>query len=199
MIDPKVAGILQELEQFGIENDAREADHQHMMLNIQKSTGEFLYWLACAIKAMRILEIGTSNGFSTLWLASAARETGGKVTTVEIAKHKVEMARRNFERAGLSAWIESRQADAGEFIKQQDANAFDLIFLDTQRERHVAWWQDLQRILAPGGAIVCDNAVSHAHEMENFVRAVQATRGYVTSLVPVGKGEFLILKASGAQ
>ena len=73
--------------------------------------------------------------------------------------------------------------------------AFDLIFLDSERPEYPGWWPDLKRVLRPGGLLVVDNATSHAAEMAPFVARVAADRSFVTSLVPVGNGEFLAVKA----
>src|SRR5438270_13851325 len=117
MTDP-LDGVLVELEQFGQTNDASTVERTRRMLNITRDTGEFLAVLIQATSARRVLEIGTSNGYSTLWLASAARATGGAVTTVEIADYKVGLARQNFSRSGLAASITLVQDDAGRVLER---------------------------------------------------------------------------------
>jgi hypothetical protein len=97
--------VLVELEQFGKTNDAGATERARRMLNITRDTGEFLAVLVKATMARRVLAIGTSNGYSTLWLASAARAIGGAVTTVELAQYKIALAATNFARAGLAACI----------------------------------------------------------------------------------------------
>src|SRR6516164_5197650 len=97
--------VLAELEQFGKENDASTTERARRMLNITRDTGEFLAVLVKATLARRVIEIGTSNGYSTLWLASAARTIGGSVTTVEQSNYKVALASTNFTRAGLAGYI----------------------------------------------------------------------------------------------
>ncbi len=193
-MDDTLSTLVKELEQFGKENDARAKDHSQKMLNITPDTGQFLLLLIRAMKAKRVLEIGTSNGYSTLWLAHAIQPLGGSVATLEISPSKADLARANFARAGLQAWIDLKVGDAGEFIRQQTNAVFDFVFLDSDREAYVAWWRDLQRVLVSGGLLVSDNAVSHVHEMADFVRAVEQAPGYLTSLVPVGNGELLVLK-----
>ncbi len=190
----QLQAILRELQAFGDENDARAISRADKMLNITPETGEFLLLLVRALQARRVLEIGTSNGYSTLWLAEAVRPLGGKVTTVEKSSGKVDMARQNFARAGMQPWIDSQRSDAGEYLKKAAAESFDFVFLDSGREEYVGWWRDLQRVLATGGLLVADNAVSHAPELEPFRHAVLQTPGNLTSLVPVGKGEWLVLK-----
>jgi predicted O-methyltransferase YrrM len=185
---------LEQLEQFGTETDERESDRTKKMLNITPDTGAFLALLVQATKAHRILEIGTSNGYSTLWLAEAVKRRGGQVTTVEIQAGKADMALANFASAGLSSGIELIVGDAGEFLTNQKTDSFDFVFLDADRKQYCQWWSDLQNVLMPLGLLVVDNAVSHANEIQSFVETVEGTRGYCTSQVPIGKGEFLVLK-----
>ena len=101
-MNESLQALFSELERFGDANDGATADRPRRMLNITRDTGEFLSVLVRAIAARRVLEIGTSNGYSTLWLASAAREIGGSVTTVELSDYEVELARKNFVRSDLA-------------------------------------------------------------------------------------------------
>jgi predicted O-methyltransferase YrrM len=186
--------LLHELERFGQENDARASDRRGKMLNITPETGKLLSILVGATKAKRVLEIGTSNGYSTLWLAEAVQALAGKVVTVEISPAKAVLAHQNFERSGLSSWIRQEVREAGEFLGEQLASSFDLLFLDADRQQYVAWWPRMQKVLAPGGLLIVDNAVSHAGEMKTFVQLIGATVGYSAVIVPIGNGELLVLK-----
>ena len=185
-----------ELERFGKANDAATNERSRRMLNITRDTGEFLAVLVRATAARRMLEVGTSNGYSTLWLAEAGRDIGGSVTTVELAEDKIGLAAANFARSGLSAFIELVHDDAGRLLQRSDPNAYDLIFLDSERPEYPGWWPHLRRILRPGGLLVVDNATSHAEQMAPFVARVKADPEFATCLVPVGKGEFLAVKTS---
>jgi predicted O-methyltransferase YrrM len=187
--------LLTELEQFGKANDGATTERPRRMLNITRDTGEFLAVLIRATLARRVLEIGTSNGYSTLWLASAARAIGGAVTTVEMSDYKIGLAKATFRRSGLGACISLVQDDAGRVLQRAAASAFDLIFLDSERPQYPGWWPDLKRALRPGGLLVVDNATSHPAEMAPFVALVSTDVEFVTSLVPVGNGEFLAVKA----
>jgi len=189
--------VLAELEQFGRENDGANAERARRMLNITRETGEFLSVLVRATLARRVLEIGTSNGYSTLWLADAAQAVGGSVTTVEYADYKVRLARKNFERSGLASRIALLHEDAGEVLARSAEAAFDLLFLDSERAQYAGWWPRLRRILRPGGLLVADNATSHAGEMAPFVALVKADAEFTTCLVPLGNGEFLAVRAAG--
>ncbi|MEU6328860.1 O-methyltransferase [Streptomyces sp. NPDC047049] len=188
-----LAELLRELEEFGSTNDAATDDRSRKMLNITHDTGVFLALLVKASKAKNLLEIGTSNGYSTLWLADAVGEDGS-VTTIEKAPDKRALAERNFQRAGLGPRIQQIGDEAGRFLATREAGEYDFIFLDSDRGQYAGWWPSLQRILAPGHLLVVDNATSHAHQMEDFSRLVTASEGYLSSLSPIGKGELVILK-----
>jgi predicted O-methyltransferase YrrM len=188
--------LLSELERFGESNDNTTTERPRRMLNITRDTGEFLSVLVRATAARRVLEIGTSNGYSTLWLASAVRATDGAVTTVELADYKVGLARQNFSRSGLAAYITLVQDDAGRVLERAVDAAFDLVFLDAERPEYPGWWPHLKRVLRPGGLLVVDNATSHPEQMAPFVALVKNDADFTTSLVPVGNGEFLAVKAA---
>ena len=183
-----------ELERFGQANDAATNERPRRMLNITRDTGEFLAVLVRATAARRILEIGTSNGYSTLWLAEAASGIGGSVTTVEFAEYKIGLASANFARSGLSSFITLVHDDAGRFLHRSDPGAYDLIFLDSERPEYPGWWPDLRRVLRPGGLLIVDNATSHVEQMAPLVELVTADAGFATCLVPAGNGEFLAVK-----
>ena len=187
--------LLAELEQFGETNDSSTTDRSRRMLNITHDTGEFLSVLVRATNARRVLEIGTSNGYSTLWLANAARTIGGRVSTVELSEYKVELAARNFARSGLASVITQIHEDAGRVLASMGKAAFDLIFLDSERTEYPDWWPDIKRMLRPGGLLVVDNATSHPEQIAPFIALVKADPEFTTSLVPLGNGEFLATRA----
>ena len=185
-----------DLEGFGEANDAATNERPRRMLNITRDTGDFLAVLVRATVARRVLEIGTSNGYSTLWLADAARAIGGAVTTVEVAEYKIGLASANFARSGLSPFITLIHEDAGRLLRRTDQSAYDLIFLDSERPEYPGWWPHLRRVLRPGGLLIVDNATSHVEQMAPFVALVTADPEFATCLIPVGNGEFLAVKTS---
>ena len=187
--------LLGELEQFGHANDSGTSERSRKMLNITHDTGEFLAVLVRAMVARRVLEIGTSNGYSTLWLADAARAIGGAVTTIEFSDFKIDLATKNFTRSGLASAITLIHDDAGSVLQRSADASFDFIFLDSERPEYSALWPNITRVLRPGGLLVVDNATSHSEEMAPFIALVLSDDSFTTSLVPVGNGEFLAVKA----
>ncbi|WP_394708396.1 O-methyltransferase [uncultured Desulfuromusa sp.] len=192
----KLQQLLSELEQFGETNDNKTTDRSRRMLNITHDTGAFLSVLIRATNAQSVLEIGTSNGYSTLWLAEAVQAIGGSVTTVELSDYKYDLAAKNFERTDLSAVIHPIHGDAGLLLADAADHSFDLIFLDSERPEYPGWWPNLKRVIRPGGLLIVDNAISHAEQMESFMTLVASDPQFTTSLVPVGKGEFLATKSN---
>jgi len=115
---------------------------------------------------------------------------------VELAKYKIELASANFVRSGLASYISVVHYDASHVLDRLSENAFDLVFLDSERSAYPEWWLNLRRVLRPGGLLVVDNATSHPEELAPFVALVKADAAFFTSLVPVGNGEFLGVRSS---
>ncbi len=191
----QLQALKDELAAFGEHNDATHTARSERMLNITPDTGEFLAVTVRAIGARRVLEVGTSNGYSTLWLAEAVAAIDGHVTTLETSQAKWQLAQDTFARSGLVTRISSVQADAGAWMVAADEAAFDLVFLDADRSRYLDWWPALRRVLRPGGLLVVDNALSHAAQMATFEQALRADVEFTCALVPVGKGELLAVRA----
>ena len=187
--------LLTEMEEFGAKNDCENADRPKRMLNITRDTGELLAVLVKCTRAKRILEIGTSNGYSTLWMAEAARSVNGVVTTVECSDYKIGLAAQNFQRARLTDIITQVKGDAGSFLSDCADESYEMIFLDAERSEYPDYWPDLRRILCQAGLLVVDNAVSHQEQMAPFVALVESDKGYTTCLIPVGNGEYLATRS----
>ena len=105
------------------------------------------------------------------------------------------MRQKNFARSGLASSIAQVHDDAGRLLERSADGAFDLIFLDSERPEYSGWWPHLRRVLRRGGLLVVDNATSHPAEIAPFVALVKADAEFITSLVPVGNGEFLAARS----
>ena len=186
--------LKRELDRFGEQHDEAQPSRGSKMLNITCDTGELLALLVQTRGAQAVLEIGTSNGYSTLWLAEAVKRLDGRVTTIERDEKKISLAEANFQRAGLSPWIILLAGEVGSLLPSLPTAGYQLIFLDSDRQHYQGWWPEIRRLLAPRGLLVVDNAISHESEMRDWMAQVRRDPDFLTSLVPVGKGEFLVVR-----
>lgn len=184
--------LLNDLEQLGLDNDEVQSERSKRYLNITRDTGEFLAVLIKATNAKTVLEIGTSNGYSTLWLASSL-PNDGHVFTIENNHQKITEAAANFCKAELDSKITQLDGDVVDLLSNLPQN-IDFIFLDADRSQYLTIAEQLFSLLREGGLLVCDNAVSHKEELEEFNVWIEEQTNLSTSLVPVGKGELLVYK-----
>jgi caffeoyl-CoA O-methyltransferase len=151
-------------------------------LNVPYEDGAALHRLVLAAGSRSILEIGTSTGHSTIWLAWAAAKTGGKVTTLEIDAERHRQARRNFEKAGLSGYIDARLGDAHELVKTLPG-PFDFVFSDADKEWYLQYFLDLDPKLSVGGCFTAHNVLRPtAPEVQQMIDAIEAKPNYTTRI-----------------
>nr|WP_243522059.1 class I SAM-dependent methyltransferase [Bacillus pseudomycoides] len=186
--------LLLELEKYGEEHDRKKEKREEKLRNVSREMGQFLSILIKGCSAQGILEIGTSNGYSTLWLANAAEETKGNVTTVELSSERVAEALVNFEKANLRYRIDIHNQEAGAFLDAQVNRSFDFIFLDSERTQYMWWWENIKRILEPKGFLVIDNATSHANELAEFIQMIEEDDTFETVLLTFQQGAFVARK-----
>ena len=177
----------------GRDYDAAQPNRLDRLRNVEPETAELLGVLVRASRPERILELGTSNGHSTLWLADAAEAVGGRVETLDIDPRRTELARANVERAGLDALVNCRTIGAAQALAEYPDAAWDFVFLDAERAEYSGYWPNLRRALAPGAMLAIDNAISHESELRAFNRLLGDDEQLTTVLVPIGAG--LILAA----
>nr|WP_294863295.1 class I SAM-dependent methyltransferase [uncultured Pseudogulbenkiania sp.] len=194
MLEAETLRKLEALWEEGERHDAHCNERNEKCLNITMDTGRFLYQLARFSGSRHILEIGTSNGFSTIWLALAGRANGGRVISLDVLPAKQQRARENLAAFGVESQVELVPADASDWLAGAPPSSIDLLFLDAERRLYPGYWPDIQRVLRPGGLLVMDNAQSHPDECRDFVGQVLATDGYLAETYTIGKGQFVILK-----
>jgi predicted O-methyltransferase YrrM len=180
--------FVDELYAASREHDRAQADRLERFRNVEPPTAELLGVLIRATRARRILELGTSNGYSTIWLADGAEATGGRVLSVELEAARTELARANHATAGLSGRVELRTEDAGRTLASSGDGAWELVFLDAERPAYPDYLADLVRTLAMGGVLAVDNVISHEHELVEFTRLIEAEPSLIQTVVPVGAG-----------
>jgi predicted O-methyltransferase YrrM len=193
-MEPEIRGLLNELEAFGREHDQREPDHSKKMLNLEPDTAHLISVLVRSSQRRHLLEIGTSNGYSTIWLAWAARATGGRVTSIDRDASKHGMADANLRRAGLRDRVDLVLGDATEVIARLPGQ-FDLVFFDADRISAPAQFQLLESRLLPGALVLADNALSHPDQIKDYLTTIQARPDFEHVVVPIGKGLSIAYKA----
>lgn len=186
--------LLEDLYRDGLDFDAAEPDRLLRRRNLEPDAARLLWLIIQAMGAVSVVEVGTSNGYSTLWLADAVRLHGGRVLSVDIDAGVQREAAGNLERAGLSAWVELRTADGGETLAGLPDSGQDVVFLDSERPDYARWWPHPARVLRPGGMLVVDNVLSHPDEVAPLVQLVQQDASLASSVVAVGKGELLAVR-----
>jgi predicted O-methyltransferase YrrM len=186
-MEPEIHQLLAELETWGQQNDAENEDRSKKMLNLEPETAQLISILIRTGQRTRILEIGTSNGYSTIWLAWAARATGGHVTSIDRDEQKQAMANANLQRAGLRDQVTLLAGDATEIVSGLPG-PFDVVFFDADRTSAPAQLTLLLPKLTPGALLLADNVISHPDQIAGYLAAVEALADCDHIVVPVGKG-----------
>jgi len=159
------------------------------LLPIGPDTGRVLNILIKAAKARSILELGTSFGYSTLWLAEAARHTGGTVVSLELADHKAKYARDALTRAGLGDRVDIRVGNALDTL-QDLPGPFDFVLVDLWKDLYVRCLDTLYPKLLAGAYVAADNMINppevrvHAASYQRRIRQLE----FDTILLPIGSG-----------
>jgi len=159
---------------------------------IPPETGKFIALLAAAAPPGVYIEIGTSAGYSTLWLALACRLTGKNITTFEILDEKAALARETFRTAGVDDVVTFIHGNALDFLPGYENTAF--CFLDAEKEVYSQCYEAVVPNMVPGGILVADNAVNHEQSLRPMLHRALADDRVDALIVPIGKGELVCRK-----
>ncbi len=167
---------------------------------VSAQQGKFLSLLAGAVRARRILEIGTLGGFSTIWLARGAGPKG-RVVTLEYEPKHAEVARANLQRAGLAGRVEVMVGAALDTLPTLDGEPFDLVFIDADKENYPAYLQWAIRLTRPGSVIVVDNVIRDGQILQPHSddAQVRATRQTLQMMGDHAKLDTAVLQTVGAK
>ncbi len=194
LVDPVIERVLVDFERRAEEEQRRTigpgTDLDELLLSVGREAGMLIYLLASGAQSRRILELGTSYGYSTVWLAAAARATGGKVVSLELRDFKIEHARQALTRAGLSTRVEFHAGDCLETLETLPG-PFDFVLLDVWKDLYLPCFELVHPKLAPGGMIVADNMLLPEvvrPQAEAYRARVRAAGDMDSVLVEVGNG-----------
>jgi predicted O-methyltransferase YrrM len=166
----------------------RDGGQDQRMRAVGPETGQLLRILAGSLQAPTILELGTSFGYSGIWLAQAARASGGKVITMELHGYKSDYARRMAAEAGLAGHIDFRVGDAVQMIGELTENV-DFVLVDLWKDLYIPCLEAFYPKLNRGAIVVADNMIRPGNDdVKNYAAAIRAKPGITSVMLPVGSG-----------
>ncbi len=186
--DARIAAEAIQMQSLTMEEGMKSRDQ--FLLSLGAETAVFLNTLVKAAKSKSILELGTSYGYSTIWLAEAARVTGGKVISLENVPEKAKYAQSQIDKAGLSNYVEIRVGDALESIKNA-SETFDFILVDIWKELYVPCFEMFFPKLAKSAFVVADNMILPPHsqsEANAYREKIKESNAFDSILLPIGSG-----------
>lgn len=159
---------------------------------IPPETGRFLALMLSTAPAGEVVEIGTSAGYSTLWLTLACETHQRHLTTFEVMPEKITLARETFQLAEVEKTVQLIQGDARDFLPQMEKIAF--CFLDAEKEVY----EDCYRLVIPnlvkGGMLIADNAINHQATLHPMLDLALEDERVDAMIIPIGKGELFCIK-----
>jgi len=182
-----IQNLLHELYESGQQSDKQEQEHGKKMLNLEPDTAQLVSMLVRSSQRKNLLEIGTSNGYSTIWLAWAAHSTGGRVISIDRDEQKLWQADINLRQANLREFVELFHGNATEIVADFPG-PFDFVFFDADRISAPKQLALLIPKLTPNVFVLADNVLSHPDEIAGYLTAIKEAPGFEHMVVPVGKG-----------
>jgi caffeoyl-CoA O-methyltransferase len=177
---------MHELEERDAADRLNGTPHLQRLRQIPQETGRFLVLLCATAPAGQVLEIGTSAGYSSLWLSLACQQRGDQLTTFEVLPEKVALARETFRSAEVEPLARLVQGDARQMLNDYQEVAF--CFLDAEKDVYMDCYELLVPNLVPGGLLTVDNVISHADELQPFIERATSDPRLDAIVVPIGKG-----------
>ncbi len=178
-MDPRLGDLLREVEM--VAGKAKEPPR------VAREAGQFLNVLAKLTRATRLLEVGTHDGYLTLWLAEAAAAADGRVTTLEGDVWQAEVAKKVLGRSPHTERIELRHGELTDLVPLLEG-PFDFVLLDVNAAQALHHFRTLFESVTSGGVICCNNAIAHATALVDYLAYVHERPGLQSVLVPVGEG-----------
>ena len=179
-MNPHILSLLKKLEQQKQSSDIG-------LWNVSWEVGKFLHQLVFMYKPKTILEIGTSNGFSALWMASAASVYGGEVYTIESSPKRIPLAKEHFKLSGLDN-IFLFEGHAPEIFPVFGNKKFEMIFIDATKKQYFDFFHALQPYFADKVLLLADNILSHPEPVQEYLDTVRNNSEAISVCLPFGAG-----------
>lgn len=180
---------MHELEEADRTDRIDGTEHKQRLRQVPPETGRLLAIMALLAPAGPVLEIGTSAGYSAMWLSLACRRRGSVLVTCEILPAKIALARETIRQAALEDVVEIMEGDGLQTLKSFDSLGF--CFWDSDKDRAVAYYTAAVERLVPGGLFLADNAISHKDRMGDMLEMAVSDPRVDAVVVPIGKGVLL--------
>jgi len=180
------------LESLDSKDRADGTPRMERLRQIPPETGKFLSILAAGAPNGKFLEIGTSGGYSTMWIALACIERDIKIKTFEILEEKIKLAKETFRESKMAKYVELIEGDARDFLKEEKNISF--CFLDAEKEVYDECYDLIIPNMVKGGLLVADNAINHYDTLKPMIEKALSDERVDALIVPIGKGELLCRK-----
>ena len=188
-ISEEILARMRQLEDIDSRDRADGTGRLERLRQIPPETGKLLAMLASGAPEGKYIEIGTSAGYSALWLALACRQVGRKLRTFEVLEEKAALARETFRVAGVEDVVELIVGDAREHLPAIEGISF--CFLDAEKDIYTDCYEAVVPNLVPGGILVADNAINHAETLQPMLDRAISDERVDAIIVPIGKGELV--------
>lgn len=169
--------------------------------NLDRQSANFLNTLIKINNSKNVLEIGTSNGYSGIWILKALKETQGKLTTIEFWEKRQSVARENFKTCCPEVLVEPKIGsaivileDLLDEIKQGKRQKFDFVFIDANKKEYIQYFKLIDEMLTDKGVILADNILSHYEKVEDYVNLLFERKDYQSQILDLGTGMMLSRK-----
>lgn len=191
-IRPSILARMAYLENIDAQDRQDGTPRMQRLRQIPPETGRFLALLLASAPDGAVLEIGTSAGYSTLWLSLAAEMQQRQIVTFELLPEKVALARETFETAVIEHVVTLIEGDALDHLSEYNKIAF--CFLDAEKEIYEACYEAIIPKLVPGGLLVADNAINHQETLKPMIEKALQDERVDALVIPIGKGELVCRK-----
>lgn len=188
-ISKEISNRMKYLEAMDREDRENGTPRLKRLRQIPPETGKFLALLASGCPNGNFIEIGTSAGYSTLWLILAAKEMGLTITTFEKLPEKIELAKETFRIAKVEQYVNLIESDAIEHLNKIENISF--CFLDAEKEIYETCYELIKNKINKNGLLIADNAINHYETIKPMIDKVMKNQNFDSLIVPIGKGELV--------